>query len=495
MSCFNAMPKLEMTGQGEKKEYGKNNTGKTEGLKPRNVVVIGGGPGGYISAIRSAQLGNKVTLIEKAELGGTCLNVGCIPTKTLLYSAELFSEIKNSRNMGIDVSEVSINWKNLQKRKKRIVKKLVSGVKSLLAYNKVSVIKGSAKMETEESILVTKEEGEIEKIYFDDAVISTGSVPFAPLIPGIGLEGVLDSTDALNLKSLPETIVIIGGGVIGVEFASLFSSLGKKVTILEMLPFILPPIDRQISSLIARGLGKQGVSLNTECRVVKVEKTEGGLKVYFIRKGKEASVEAEKVLVAIGRQANTEDLNLKKIGIKTEKGHICVDNHMKTNIDNIYAIGDCTGKIMLAHVASEQGVVAAENISGHNVEMDYKAVPSCVYTKPEVASVGFTEEQLKESGIDYKTGIFPMGANGKAVISKETDGIVKILSDKKTEEILGAHVMAPRATDIIGEAALAIRLESTLDEIITTIHPHPTISEAFKEAALASQKRALNSIN
>ena len=461
----------------------------------RNVVVIGGGPGGYIAAIRAAQLGNKVTLVENAELGGTCLNVGCIPTKTLLHSAELFSEIKDSRNLGIDVGEVSINWKNLQKRRKRIIKKLVSGVKGLLSYNKVNVIKGFAKMETKNSIVVTRENGEAEKISFDDAIISTGSLPFAPLIPGIGLEGVVDSTGALDFESLPETIVIIGGGVIGIEFASLFSLLGKKVTILEMLPFILPPIDRQISNLIADKLSKRGVTLNTGCKVTKIEKVENGLKVDFTKGDGVSSVEAEKVLVAIGRRANTEGLDLDKIGVKVEKGNVCVDDHMRTNIENIYAIGDCTGKIMLAHVASEQGVVAAENISGQNAKMDYKTVSSCVYTKPEIAAVGYTEEQAEEKGIDYKVGIFPMGANGKAVISKETDGMVKIISDRKTEEILGVHIMAPRATDLIGEAALALRLEATADEVITTIHAHPTINEAFKEAALTVQNRALNSVN
>ncbi|OAA94898.1 dihydrolipoyl dehydrogenase [Clostridium coskatii] len=461
----------------------------------KNVVVVGGGPGGYIAAIRAAQLGNKVTLIENAELGGTCLNVGCIPTKTLLHSADVYSEIKDSRNLGIDVGEVSINWDNIQKRKKRITKRLVAGVKGLLSYNKVNVIKGFAKMETEKSILVTKKDGGTEKVVFDHAIISTGSLPFLPSIPGIDLEGVIDSTGALNLKSLPETIVIIGGGVIGIEFANLLSLFGKKVTVLEMLPFVLPSMDRQISNLIADKLSKRGVALNTGCKVTKIEREGNRLKVNFTKKAENLSVEAEKVLVVIGRQANIENIGLEEIGIKLEKGFICVDDHMKTNVKNIYAIGDCTGKIMLAHVASEQGVVAAENISGRSVKMDYKTVPCCVYVKPEIASVGLTEERAKEKGIDYKVGVFPMSANGKAMISKDSDGIVKVISDKKTEEILGVHIMAPRATDIIGEAALALRLEATLHEVITTVHPHPTISEAFKEAVLASQKRALNFVN
>ncbi|MHC6179152.1 dihydrolipoyl dehydrogenase [Clostridium sp. JNZ X4-2] len=469
--------------------------GAAEEAGIKNVVVIGGGPGGYIAAIRAAQLGNKVTLVENGELGGTCLNVGCIPTKTLLHSADMYSEIKDSRNLGIDVGEVSINWKNVQKRKKRITKRLVAGVKGLLSYNKVDVIRGFAKMETEKSITVAKEDGGTEKIAFDNAIISTGSLPVVPFIPGIGLEGVIDSTGALNLKSLPETIVIIGAGVIGIEFASLFSQLGKKVTILETLPFILPSADRQISNLMADKLSKQGAEVNTGCRVTKIEKTENGLKVDFHKENESFSVEAEKVLVTIGRKANTEGLDLDKIGVRMEKDNICVDDHMKTNISSIYAVGDCTGKNMLAHVASEQGVAAAENISGKDVEMDYKTVPFCVYTKPEIAFAGLTEEQAVERGIEYKTGIFPMGANGKAMISKETDGIIKIISDKKTEEILGVHIMAPGATDLITEGALALRLEATVDEIITTVHGHPTIGEAFKEAALAVQKRSLNSVN
>ncbi|RMC91927.1 dihydrolipoyl dehydrogenase [Clostridium autoethanogenum] len=470
----------------------KNTSGEST---VKRIVVIGGGPGGYIAAIRSAQLGNKVTLVENAELGGTCLNVGCIPTKTLLHSAELFSEIKESKNLGIDMDGVSVNWKNVQKRKKIIIKKLVSGVKGLLSYNKINIIKGFARMKTEKLILVTKESGETEEIKFDDLIISTGSLPFVPPIPGIELEGVIDSTGALNLKSLPETTVIIGGGVIGIEFANLLSLFGKKVTVLEMLPFILPSMDRQISNLIADKLSKQGVALNTGCKVTKIEREGNGLKVNFTKEDENLSVEAEKVLVVIGRRANTEGIGLEKVGVKIEKGCICVDDHMKTNVENIYAIGDCTGKIMLAHVASEQGVVAAENISGRNVKMDYKTVPCCIYIKPEIASVGLTEERAKENGIDYKVGIFPMGANGKATISKDSDGMVKVISDKKTEEILGVHIMSPRATDIIGEAALALRLEATLHEVITTVHPHPTVSEAFKEAVLASQKRALNFVN
>lgn len=480
----------------QKKE--KQNPEKQENQQKnlsKKVVVIGGGPGGYIAAIRSAQLGHKVILVEKEELGGTCLNVGCIPTKVLLHSAEVFTEIKNSSDIGIDVGDVSINWGNVQKRKGKITKKLVSGVKGLLSANKVKVIKGIAGFKSKSSIEVVKKDSGVEKVDFDDIIISTGSLPFIPPIPGVDLDGVVDSTGALNFESIPDSIAIIGGGVIGIEFATLFSELGSKVTVVEMLPFILPPIDRQISDLVSNKLAGQGVAINTGCRVTEIKRSGNNLKVNFSKENENSSVEAEKVLVAIGRRPNIKDLDVDKIGVKVEKGHICVDDKMKTNVDNIYAIGDCTGKNMLAHVASEQGVIAAENISGKNVFIDYKTIPACVYTKPEIASVGITEEQAREKNIDYKVGIFPMAANGKSMISGETEGIIKIISHKKTEEILGVHILALRATDLITEGALALRLEATVDEIITTVHAHPTIGEAFKEAALAVQKRALNMVN
>lgn len=485
----------EKTGNKSEIEQSSGENKNSEAAVCKKVVVIGGGPGGYIAAIRAAQLGNKVTLVEKEKLGGTCLNVGCIPTKALLKSAELFSEIKNSSQFGIEVESVGINWNGVQNRKAKIVKRLVSGVKGLLAANKVNVIEGTAAFESQNSVSIVKKDGIMENIDFDDAIISTGSVPFIPSIPGVELDGVVDSTGALNLESIPESIAIIGGGVIGIEFATLFSSLGSKVTILEMLPFILPPIDRQISDIISKKLSVEGVSINTGCRVTGIKNIGENLEVGFTRENENLSVEADKVLVAIGRRANLEGLGAEKIGIKTERGHVCVDDHMRTNLGNIYAIGDCTGKNMLAHVASEQGVVAAENVSGKTVSMDYKTVPACVYTKPEIASVGITEEKAKEKGIDYRVGIFPMSANGKAVISGDTGGIIKIIADRETREILGVHIASPRATDLITEGALALRLEATADEIITTIHAHPTVGEAIKEAVLALEKRSLNMVN
>ncbi|APU60570.1 dihydrolipoyl dehydrogenase [Clostridium botulinum] len=460
------------------------------------LVVIGGGPGGYVAAIRGAQLGAEVTLIEKEKLGGTCLNIGCIPTKVLLHSSELLNEIKESRTLGIEVNnEVKINWTQLQNRKNTVVNTLVSGVSSLLEHNKVKVINGTAAFEGKSSIKVTKDQGESENIQFDNVIISSGSVPFIPPIEGRELEGVIDSTGALSLDSIPKSMVIIGGGVIGIEFANIFSSLGCKVTVIEMLPYILPPVDREISEILKEKLKKDGIDIYNNCKVTKIENNNENLNVSFEEDNDKLNIEAQKVLIAVGRRANISNLNLESTGVYIEKGCIWVNDNMETNIKGIYAIGDCTGKNMLAHVASDQGIIAVENIMGKNKKMDYKTVPACVYTKPELASVGLTEEQAKQKGVDYKVGKFPLIYNGKSLIMNDTEGFIKIITDKKYEEILGVHILGPRATDLITEAALALRLEATLEEIITTVHAHPTIGEAMKEAALAVNKEAIHMVN
>ncbi|BAQ13575.1 dihydrolipoyl dehydrogenase [Clostridium botulinum] len=460
------------------------------------LVVIGGGPGGYVAAIRGAQLGAEVTLIEKEKLGGTCLNIGCIPTKVLLHSSELLNEIKEARTLGIEVNnEVKINWTQLQNRKNTVVNTLVSGVSSLLEHNKVKVINGTAAFEGKSSIKVTKDQGESENIQFDNVIISSGSVPFIPPIEGRELEGVIDSTGALSLDSIPKSMVIIGGGVIGIEFANIFNSLGCKVTVIEMLPYILPPVDREISEILKEKLKKDGIDIYNNCKVTKIENNNENLNVSFEEDNDKLNIEVQKVLIAVGRRANISNLNLESTGVYIEKGCIWVNDNMETNIKGIYAIGDCTGKNMLAHVALDQGIIAVENIMGKNKKMDYKTVPACVYTKPELASVGLTEEQAKQKGVDYKVGKFPLIYNGKSLIMNDTEGFIKIIVDKKYEEILGVHILGPRATDLITEAALALRLEATLEEIITTVHAHPTIGEAMKEAALAVNKEAIHMVN
>lgn len=401
------------------------------------LVVIGGGPGGYVAAIRGAQLGAEVTLIEKEKLGGTCLNMGCIPTKVLLHSSELLNEIKEAKILGIEVNnEVKVNWPQLQNRKNTVVNTLVSGVSTLLEHNKVKVINGTAAFEGKSSIKVTKDQGESENIQFDNVIISSGSVPFIPPIKGKELEGVIDSTGALSLDSIPKSMVIIGGGVIGIEFANIFNSLGCKVTVIEMLPFILPPVDREISEILKEKLKKDGIDIYNNCKVTKIENNNENLKVSFEEDNSKLNIEAQKVLIAVGRRANISNLNLESTGVYIEKGYIWVNDNMETNIKGIYAIGDCTGKNMLAHVASDQGIIAVENIMGKNKKMDYKTVPACVYTKPELASVGLTEEQAKEKGIDYKVGKFPLIYNGKSLIMNDTEGFIKIIADKKYEEVL-----------------------------------------------------------
>lgn len=457
------------------------------------VVVLGGGPGGYVAAIRAAQLGGDVTLIEKSKIGGTCLNVGCIPTKVLLQSAKLLHEIKESDKFGIEVKgTVEVNWGKVQSRKKTVVNTLVSGVKGLLSINKVKVINGLGKFESKNIISVTSEEGETQKVEFDNVIIASGSLPFIPPIEGKDLEGVMDSTDALSIKDIPKSMVIIGGGVIGVEFASVYSAFGCKVHIVEMLPFILPPIDRELGEMVKVNLISEGIEIYNDCKVTKIEKVNGNLNVAFSKGTEQLNIKAEKVLVAVGRRANIKNLDLDKSGVKIEKGCIVVNDNMETNVDSIYAIGDCTGKNMLAHVASEQGTVAAERIMGKNSKMDYKTVPACVYIRPELASVGLTEEQVKASGIPYRVGKFPLAANGKALIMGETGGVIKIIADVKYDEILGVHILGPGATDIITEGALALRLECTLEELITTIHAHPTVGEAMREAVLAVNKQAIH---
>lgn len=457
------------------------------------VVVLGGGPGGYVAAIRAAQLGGDVTLIEKAKTGGVCVNAGCIPTKALLHSAELLADIKGSGDFGIEVKgEVAVDWKKVQERKNAVVETLVSGIDGLLKVNGVKVVKGKGRFESTDSIAVTKDDGLTEVMEFDRAIIATGSVPFIPPIEGRELPGVIDSTGVLELERIPESLAIIGGGVIGVEMASVYRSFGCRVAVIEALPHILPSVDREIGMMVRKRLASDGIAIHNGCRVTRIEQAGVRLRVYFSTEAGELSEEAEKVLIAVGRRAETADVGLEKAGVETGKGFVKVSDLMETNVTGIYAIGDCTGRNMLAHVASEQGMVAAERIMGKDSGMDYKTVPACVYLKPELASVGLSEEQVKEKGIPYRVGRFPLAGNAKSLIMNETDGIVKVIADEKYGEILGVHILGPRATDLIAEAALALRLECTTEELITTIHAHPTISEAVREAALSVTKEAIH---
>lgn len=455
------------------------------------VVVIGGGPGGYVAAIRAAQLGGEVTLVEKENLGGTCLNVGCIPTKALLHAAELYEEAKEGAKYGVIASDVKVDFAKVQERKKAVTKQLVNGVKGLLASNKVKVVNGEAAFIGKDTVEVKTEKG-TETIKADKFIIATGSIPAKPPIPGIDSKQCIDSTGALELQDVPKSMVIVGGGVIGVEIATLYSALGSKITIIEMLDEILPMMDGELTKMIRTKLAKKGVEIYTGTKVMSFKDAGANVDVTVqMSDGTTKVFSGEKALISIGRRTNTASIGMDRAGIVNDRGRITVNDKMETNVPGIYAIGDCTGQIMLAHIASAQGEVAAENALGHISVFDSKTNPSCVYTKPEFASVGLTEEAAKAQGVEYIVGKFPLAANGKSMIMGE-DGMIKIIAGKKYKEILGAHILGPRATDLIGELALAIGMEATIDEVIATIHAHPTVAESIKEATLAVEKRAIH---
>ena len=463
---------------------------------PKKVLVIGGGPGGYVAAIRAAQLGAQVTVIEKQYLGGTCLNVGCIPTKCLLHSAELVSQIQDQgREIGVEVDGVRVNFPQVIAHKNAISKQLTQGVAGLLKANKVAKIDGEATFTGPKTLSVKKSDGSVEEMTADAIIVATGSVNSQPPIPGLKENpNCIDSTGALSLEKLPKSMVVIGGGVIGLELACAYAAFGTKITVVEALDHMLPMLDGDLTAIGVKHMKKMGMEFNLECPVQSVEASPVGAKVVCKNKaGETVSFEAEKVLVAIGRKANTASLNLEAAGLANDRGRIIVNDKMETNVPGVYAIGDCVkGYAQLAHTASAMGEVAAENICGMEAHYDEKTNPTCVYMEPEAASVGLTEEQCKAKGIDYKVGKFPLVANGKSLIINGGEGLVKIIADAKYEEVLGMHIIGPRATDLIAEGALALRLEATVDEIISTIHSHPTVSESVRECALNVQKRAIH---
>lgn len=458
------------------------------------VAILGGGPGGYVCAIRLAQLGAEVTLIEKARLGGTCLNVGCIPTKVLLHTAEIYETLyREGRELGIYTHRLELDWKALQNRKKQIVDQLVGGVEGLIQSNEIRRLQGTGRLIDKNHLQVELADGKIEKVYFDKAVIATGSEPKIIPIPGINQEGVITSTEALSLDKLPKSICIIGGGVIGCEFAGIYSAFGAQVTMVEAMPQLMAALDQDIVGVFQNQIQASGVAIHVDSKVKAIQRADDKLAVAVEAPGGNITIEAEKVLMAIGRSPVIKNLGLEELGISIDRGAIKVDPRtMQTSIENIYAIGDCNGGILLAHVASAEGVLAAESIMGIKPTITFKAIPSGVYTKPELASVGLTESEAKKQGYRVKTGIFPLYANGKSLIMGEGNGMVKFVVDAATDEILGLHMAGPRATDLIVEGALALRLEATIDEIISTIHGHPTVGEALHEAAHAVHGTALH---
>lgn len=463
-------------------------------MEEKEIVIIGGGPGGYVAAIRSAQLGGKVTLIEKEELGGTCLNWGCIPTKALLRGAEILENLRRAAEFGIQTGEIKIDFLKLMARKDRAVKTIVSGVNNLLKSWGVEIVKGKASLLSPKEIEVLDNQGEKKKILAKKLILAPGSVPADLPIPGKNLPKVIDSNGALQLSSIPQSIIIIGAGPIGLEFGTIFAALGSKVAIIEMMSQILPQEDEEIASALERVLKKNSMQIYLNCVVKEIsENREGAKEVRAILQDREEKVfTGEYVLIAGGRRANLDEIGLENIGLKTNKQGIEVNEKMATNIANIYAVGDATGQILLAHFAMAQGAVAAENALGRSSYLDRRVVPRCIYTMPEVAAVGLTEKEAKQAGYDLKIGHFPFAANGKATAWGERSGLIKVVAEKKYGEVLGIHIFGTRATDLIGEAILAMRLEATVQDIGRTIHPHPTFSEALMEAALDVDSEALH---
>ena len=462
----------------------------------KSVIVVGGGPGGYVAAIRAAQLGAKVTLIEREHLGGTCLNIGCIPTKCLLHSAELVSEIQDQgKHIGVEVSGVTVNFPQVIAHKNDISRQLTSGVAALLKANKVSKIDGEASFTAPKTLRVAKKDGSSETTAADAIILATGSINSQPPIPGL-MENpnCIDSTGALSLEKLPKTMVVIGGGVIGLELACAYAAFGTKITVIEAQDRMLPMLDGDLTKVGVAHMKKMGMEFHLECPVQSVEASPMGAKVVCRDKsGAVVSFEAEKVLVAIGRKANTASLNLEAGQVEHDRGRILVNDRMETSVPGVYAIGDCVfGHAQLAHTASAMGEVAAENICGQPASYDEATNPTCVYIEPEAASVGLTEEQAKAQGIDYTVGKFPLSANGKSLILNGGEGLVKIIAGKEYGEVLGMHIIGPRATDLIAEGALAIGGEMTLDEIVATIHSHPTVTESVRECALDALGRAVH---
>ncbi len=452
------------------------------------VIVIGAGPGGYETAIKAAQMGLKTAIVEEKYFGGTCLNVGCIPTKVMIHTADIVSEAKEAAAYGvtgIDAAAVGVDMKALQKRKSGVVGRLTGGVQMLLKSNGVTIENGKGSFVDAHTVAVGD-----KKITSKNIIIATGSSVFVP--PFIALEGtnnILTSNEALDLDYVPETIAVIGGGVIGVEFAYLLNKLGAKVTVLELMDHIIPMVDTEISALAQKKMAADGIVFNLGAKVKSVKDNT----VYFELDGKEQTVKADAILMAVGRIPNTEGLNADGIGIEFNKRAIAVNEKLQTNIPNIYAIGDVNGKVMLAHTASHEGMVAVADILGQHAEMNYDQIPSCIYINPEISAIGLTEEAAKEKYGNIKVGRFPMMANGKSLIADATDGMVKVILEADTGEILGVHIYADRATEMIGEMSVAMSSELTADELIHAIHAHPTVSEAIGEAFMAGWNgRAIN---
>ncbi|MBI4596325.1 MAG: dihydrolipoyl dehydrogenase [Candidatus Tectomicrobia bacterium] len=460
-----------------------------------NLAVLGSGPGGYVGAIRAAQLGLKVALVEKENLGGVCLNWGCIPTKALLKNAEVISLLQRADEFGISISNYSASFAKAVERSRKVSQQLSKGVEFLMKKNKVDVFYGHGRLTSREKLEILDQNGLVtNEISAQKILLATGSR--TKVFPGMEIDGkrIIGSSEAMVLEEAPKSMAIIGAGAIGVEFAYLFSAYGTEITLIEMLPRILPLEDREISETLQRSFKKRGIKVHTDARVDALNPIDQGVEVVLSENGGKQTVTVEKVLLAVGRTPNSENIGLESMGIRTEKGFITVDKNYRTNIENIYAAGDLIGAPLLAHVASAEAVAALEIMAGVETSyLNYEAIPSCTYCQPQVASVGLTEEKAKEKGYEVKVGKFFYRANGKALAIGEPEGLVKIVTESKYGEILGVHIIGAEATELIAESSLGKAIEATYQDLGKTIHSHPTLSEMIMEAAKGVDGLAIHS--
>lgn len=460
-----------------------------------DIVIIGGGPGGYVAAIRGAQLGASVCLIEKDRLGGTCLNYGCIPTKALYRNAEILNTLKHSEEFGINVNGYSIDIEKIHNRKQNVIDTLVSGIAQLIKANSIEYINGTASLVDNKTVNVSLEDGSTNEVKGKNIILATGSVPSVPQV--LNTHGIWTSNEILNFKKLPESLAIIGGGVIGMEFASIFNAMGTKVTVIEFLPSIISMVDGDLTKRLMPSMKKRGIDILTSTAVNSIEKTEEGYVVNGSGKKGDIAISVDNVLIATGRRAFYDGLGVLELGIEYDKKGIKVDDDFMTSVESIYAIGDVNGKTMLAHAASWQGERAVEKIMGVSNSTHAKPpIPSCIFIFPEIATVGISEEEAKALGITYKASKFMFGANGKALTLGEPEGLVKVITENRKDKdiIVGVHIMGPHASDLIHEGALAVAGEMRIEDIIHTIHAHPTLSEAFHEASSGIINQAIHMV-
>jgi len=464
------------------------------GVAKFDLTVIGSGPGGYVAAVRAAQLGKNVAVVEREEVGGVCLNWGCIPTKALLKSAEIYSKLINAKDFGLFAEHVAVDFPGIIKRSRQIADRMAKGVQFLFKKNNVTLFQGNGRLIDASTVVVYNSSGEkTEEINAGDIILATGARPRS--IPGVAIDRkkIITSREAMSLEKVPESMIVIGAGAIGVEFAHFYHTFGCKVTLVEMLPTVLPIEDSEITVVLSRAFRRAKIAVHTGSVVKKVTATENSVKIGIEKDGITTELEAELALMAIGVQGNVENLGLEELGVAIEKSFIKVDEHYQTSVNHVYAIGDVIGPPLLAHVASAEAVNLVERLAGIPVPpINYSAIPGCTYCHPQIASIGLTEEKARQNGYDLKIGRFPFIANGKSLALGERDGMVKLIFDAKSDTLLGAHLVHAEATELIGELAVAISNNLKAHEIIKTIHAHPTLSEAVMEAAATAYGEAVH---